>query len=95
METYDYGDPLHWVARNILTSDEIPGNIINGLLLARQCGTERVKQLMIKGLLSREVSFYDSIQRSTIVTALKEKTKETEKSNICRQRRPQSSWFIF
>ena len=79
----------------MVTGAEIPGNIINGLLSGRKCGTERVKQFVIKGLLSREVSFYDSIQRSTIVTSLKEKTKETEKSSTCRQRRLQSSWFIF
>ena len=68
---------------------EIPGN---GLLSAGKCSTERVKQFMIKGLLPQELSFYDSIQRSTIVMSLKR--KQTEEGNVCRQRRPQTSWFI-
>ena len=44
---------------------------------------------MIKRLLSREVSVYDSIQRSTIVTTLKKIY-----IYICCQRRLQSSWLI-
>ena len=58
---------------------EIPGNIPNRLLSARKCGTERVKQFMIKRLLSREVSVYDSIQRSTIVTSLEKKKEKRKK----------------
>ena len=77
----------------MVTGAEIPGNITNGLLSPRKCGAERVNQFMIKRLLSREVIVYDSIQRSTIVTSLKKKRKETEKGNIY-QRRLQSSWFI-
>ena len=76
----------------MVTGAEIPGNIINVPLSAGKCGTERVKQFMIKRLLSQDLSFYDSIQRSTIVTSLKK--KEAKKGNTCRQRRPQSSWFI-
>ena len=64
---------------------EIPGNIINGLLSARKYATERVEQFTKKRLLSREVNFYDPIQRITIATLLKK--KETGKVNICPQRR--------
>ena len=65
---------------------KIPGNIINGLLSARKYATERVEQFTKKRFLSREVTFYDPIQRITIATLLKK--KETEKGNICPQRRP-------
>ena len=50
---------------------EIPGNIINGLLSARKYATERVEQFTKKRLLSREVTFYETIQRITIPTLLK------------------------
>ena len=53
----------------------IPGTIINGLLSARKYGTERVEQFMKKRLLSREVNFYDHIQRTTIVTLSKKKKR--------------------
>ena len=65
---------------------EIPGNITNGLLSARKYATERVEQFAKKRLLSREVSFYDPIQRVTVATLLKK--KETGKGNICPQRTP-------
>ena len=64
---------------------KIPGNIINGLLSARKYATERVEQFTKKRLLSREVNFYDLIQRITIATLLKK--KETGQVNICPQRR--------
>ena len=57
--------------RNLLAG--IPGNIINGLLSARKNSTERVEQFTKKSLLSREVNFYDRIQRITIATLLKKK----------------------
>ena len=50
---------------------KIPGNIINGLLSARKYATERVEQFTKKRLLSREVTFYETIQRITIPTLLK------------------------
>ena len=53
------------------TGAEMPGNIINGLLSARKYATERVEQFTKKRLLSREVNFYDPIQRITIATLLK------------------------
>ena len=65
---------------------KVPGNIINGLLSARKYATERVEQFTKKRLLSREVNFYDPIQRITIATLLKK--KETGKGNICPQRKP-------
>ena len=46
----DYGDHFHGAAWNMA---EISGNIINGLLLARKYGTERVEQFVKKRLLSR------------------------------------------
>ena len=52
---------------------KVPGNIINGLLSARKYGTERVEQFTKKRFLSREVTFYDPIQRITIATLLKKK----------------------
>ena len=55
---------------------EIPGNIINGLLSARKYATERVEQFTKKRLLSREVNFYDPIQR---VTSNVIEKKETER----------------
>ena len=39
----DYGNMFHGAARNMRTGAKIPGNIINGLLLARKYGTEKVK----------------------------------------------------
>ena len=89
----DYGDPFHGVAQNMVTGAEIPGNIINGLLSARENGTERVEQFIKKRLLSGEVSFYDRIQCSTTATKLKK--NETEKGNIRPQRRPPSTSIIF
>ena len=68
------------------TGAKIPGNIINGLLSAGKNATERVEQFTKKRLLSREVNFYDPIQRFTIATLLEK--KETEKGNIHPQRRP-------
>ena len=50
---------------------EIPGNIINGLLSARKYATERVEQFTKKRLLSREVTFYEPMQRITTATLLK------------------------
>ena len=47
------------------TGAERPDKIINGLLSARKYGTEKVKKLIRKRLLSREVSFYDPIQCGT------------------------------
>ena len=67
------------------TGAEIPDNIINGLLSDRKYGTERVEQFMKKGLLSREVSFHYRIQRSSIATSSKKKTK---KGKIRPQRKP-------
>ena len=55
---------------------KVPGNIINGLLSARKYATERVEQFTKKRLLSREVNFYDPIQRITIATLLKKKKQE-------------------
>ena len=69
----NYDDPFYVAAQNMATGAEIPSNIINGLLSARKYDTERVEQFIKKRLLSREVSFYDSIQRSTIATSLKKK----------------------
>ena len=45
---------------------EIPGNIINAQLSTRKYATERVEQFTKERLLSREVNFYDPIQRITI-----------------------------
>ena len=64
----DYGDLFHGVSQNMATCAEIPFNK-NGLLSARKYGTDRVEQFMKKRFLYREVSFYDPIQRSTIVTS--------------------------
>ena len=50
--------PFHGVAQKMAAGAEIPGTIINGLLLARKYGTERVEQFIKKKLLFREVSFY-------------------------------------
>ena len=58
---------------------KVPGNIINGLLSARKYATERVEQFTKKRLLSREVNFYDPIQRITIATLLKKKKKKQRK----------------
>ena len=55
------------------TGGEIPVNIINGLLSARKYATERVEQFTKKRLLSREVTFYDPMQRITTATLLKKK----------------------
>ena len=63
----DYGDPFHESAQNMA---EMLGNIKNGLLSARKYGTERVEQFIKKNC-SREVIFYDPIQRSTIAMSLK------------------------
>ena len=52
---------------------KVPGNIINGLLLARKYATERVEQFTKKRLLSREVIFCDPIQRITTATLLKKR----------------------
>ena len=68
------------------TGAEIAGYIINGLLSARKYATKRIEQFTKMRLLSREVNFYDPIQRITIATLLKKK-KETEKGNTCPQRR--------
>ena len=50
-------DPFHGAARNMATDVELPSNITNGLLQARK-----------KRFLSREISFYDPIQRSPKTT---------------------------
>ena len=55
------------------TGAKTPGNIINGLLSAGNYAAERVEQFTKKRLLSREVNFYDPIQRFTIATLLKKK----------------------
>ena len=55
------------------TVAKIPGNIINGLLSAGKNATERVEQFTKKRLLSREVNFYDPMQRITTATLLKKK----------------------
>ena len=55
------------------TGAEIPRNIINGLLSAIKHATERVEQFTKKRLLSREVNFYDPMQRITTATLLKKK----------------------
>ena len=55
------------------TGAEIPRNIINGLLSAIKHATERVEQFTKKRLLSREVTFYDPMQRITTATLLKKK----------------------
>ena len=60
----------------MVTGVEIPGNIINGLLLSRKYATERVEQFTKKRLLSPEVNFYDPIQRITIATLLKRKQRK-------------------
>ena len=39
-------DPFHGVAQNMAAGSEIPSNIINALLSARKCGTERVEQFI-------------------------------------------------
>ena len=59
----DYGNPFRGAARSMAAGAEIPGNIINWLLLllARKYGTERVEQFVKKRLLSQEVSFYDPV----------------------------------
>ena len=72
----NYSNPFHEVAWNTTTGAEIPGNIINGLLSARKYATERVEQFTKKRLLSREVNFYDPIQRITSNVIEK---KETER----------------
>ena len=51
-------NPFHWVAQNMVAGAEIPRNIINGLLSARTCATEKVDQFIKKKLLFWEVSFY-------------------------------------
>ena len=66
-----YGDSFHVAAQNMATCAEIPVNKINRLLSARTYGTDRAVREKI--LLYREVSFYDLIQRSIIVTSLKKK----------------------
>ena len=55
------------------TDAEIPSNITNGLLSAKKYDIERVEHFMKRRLLSREVSLYDPIQRSTTATSLKKK----------------------
>ena len=55
------------------TGAEIPRNIINGLPSAIKHATERVEQFTKKRLLSREVNFYDPMQRITTATLLKKK----------------------
>ena len=64
----DYVDLFQRAIRNMATVVEIPSNITNGLLQARQFGTERVEHLMKKRFLSREISFYDPMQRNAKVT---------------------------
>ena len=59
------------------TVAEILGNIIDGLLPARKYATERVEKFTKKRLLSRQVNFYDFIQRITIATLLKKKKQRT------------------
>ena len=72
----NYGDPFHGAAQNMTAGAEKPSNMINGILSARKYDTERVEQFIKKRLLSREVSFYNHIQRSTISTLLKKRNKE-------------------
>ena len=57
------------------TGAEIPRNIINGLLSAIKHATERVEQFTKKRLLSREVNFYDPMQRITTATLLKKRER--------------------
>ena len=59
----NYSNPFYEV---MATRAEIPGNKINALLSTRKYATERVEQFTKKRLLSREVNFYDPIQRITI-----------------------------
>ena len=57
------------------TGAKIPGNIINGLLSAGKNATDRVEQFTKKRLLSREVNFYDPMQRITTATLLKKRER--------------------
>ena len=59
------------------TGAEIAGYIINGLLSARKYATKRIEQFTKMRLLSREVNFYDPIQRITIATLLKKEEQRT------------------
>ena len=72
----NYSKLFHEVAWNMVTGVEIPGNIINGLLLSRKYATERVEQFTKKRLLSPEVNFYDPMQGITIATLLKKKQRK-------------------
>ena len=72
------------------TDAEIPSNIANGLLSAKKYGLKRVDHYMKRRLLSREASFYDPKQRSTIITSLKKRNR----GNIRPWRKPPGSWII-
>ena len=79
-----YSNPFHEVAWNMATGSEIPGNITNGLLPARNYATERVQQFTKKRLLSWEVNFYDPIQLITIATLL-EKQKQRKVMSVLKE----------
>ena len=64
-------DPFHGAVRNMTTDVEITSNITNGLLSARQYGTERIENIMEKRFLSRGINFYDTTQCSTKITLWK------------------------
>ena len=55
--TGSLNDPFHGVAQNMAAGSEIPGDIINALLSARQYGMARVEQFIKKKWLFR-VRFY-------------------------------------
>ena len=76
----DYGNMFHGAARNMRTGAKIPGNIINGLLLARKYGTEKVK---FQFWWSQTTQWYRNIIE-----------KKKQKGNIYPQRRPLGCWII-
>ena len=69
-------DPFHGAVRNMTTDVEITSNVTNGLLSARQYGTERIENFMEKRFLSRGINFYDTTQYSTKVTLWKKRKRE-------------------